>query len=199
MSYKSVCLGLVACHLVLILTVSSRDIFKSFSQGNTCLPTRFDFLWQKAEAVGTAALGQTLLKRNAYRQGVGAYLACTGIDTGYSFFAPHVPASYKLVFEVHYPHGRIEYEIPKVSGPAAMLRVASLLDVIGQVEDVKVRAEMLKLLVHAVWREHPDASMVRAVFGTVNFPTAAEFANGRAESYRVLAAYDVTAEPTPQP
>jgi hypothetical protein len=80
--------------------------------------------------------------------------------------------------------------------------VDSLLAQIGWVKDETVREGMIKFLVYAVWRERPNVSMIRVIFGTVNFPTAAEFKRGRKESYRVLYAYDVTRGPeraaTPQ-
>lgn len=136
-------------------------------------------------------LGQSLPKRNLFHQGLGAYLDVTGIEASYSFFAPHVPGAYKLVFELHYPDGRIEYETPRVKTASAELRVYSLLDQIGWVKDATVREGMIKFLVYAVWREHPDVSMVRAIFGIMSFPMAAEFAQGQIESYRVLYAYDV--------
>jgi len=62
-----------------------------------------------------------------------------------------------------------------------------------------VREGMIKFLVYATWREHRDVSMIRAVFGTVDFPTASEFELGKRESYQVLYAYDVTFEPKPVP
>ena len=70
--------------------------------------------------------------------------------------------------------------------------MVSLLDFIGQVEDSVVREGLIKFLVYATWREHRDVSMIRAVFGTVDFPTAGEFERGKRESYQVLYAYDVT-------
>jgi hypothetical protein len=73
------------------------------------------------------------------------------------------------------------------------------LDFIGQVEDGVVREGMIKFLVYAAWRKHHDVSMIRAVFGTVDFPTAREFERGGRESYQVLYAYDVTFEPKPVP
>jgi len=58
---------------------------------------------------------------------------------------------------------------------------------------------LIKFLVYATWREHRDVSMIRAVFGMVDFPTAREFERGKRQSYQVLYAYDVTFEPKPLP
>lgn len=199
MGFKGAYLAGVIFHLLLVLTISCRDTFVAFSKGHTIFPNDLDSSWRKAADVTTAVIGEDLSKSNPLRQSLGAYLNAAGIEAGYGFFAPHVPGTYKLVFELHYRDGRIEYETPSVNRGSARLHLVSLLDFIGQVEDRIVREGMIKLLVYAAWREHPDVSMIRAVFGTVDFPTAKEFERGRRESYEVLYAYDVRFEPKPVP
>ena len=199
MGFKGVYLAVVIFHLLLVLTVSCRDTFTVLSKGHTIFSSNLDSSWREAENLTTAVIGQDLSKSNPLRQGLGAYINAAGIEAGYGFFAPHVPGTYKLVFELHYHDGRIEYETPKVKTGSAGLHLVSLLDFIGQVEDGVVREGMIKFLVYATWREHRDVSMIRAVFGTVDFPTPREFERGRRESYQVLYAYDVTFEPKPVP
>lgn len=199
MGFKGVYLAGVIFHLLLVLTVSCRDTFVVLSKGHTIFPSSLDSSWREAGSVTTSLLGQDLPKSNPLREGLSAYLNAAGVEAGYGFFAPHVPGTYKLVFELHYRDGRIEYETPKVKTGSAGLHLVSLLDFIGQVEDGVVREGMIKLLVYATWREHRDVSMIRAIFGTVDFPTANAFERGRRESYQVLYAYDVTFEPKPVP
>jgi hypothetical protein len=199
LGFKGAYLAGVIFHLLLVLTVSCRDTFVVLSKGNTIFPSNLDSSWREAESAATAFIGQDLPKANPLRQGLSAYLNAAGIDAGYGFFAPHVPSEYKLVFELHYQDGRIEYETPSVNTSSARLHLVSLLDFIGQVEDGVVREGLIKFLVYAAWREHRDVSMIRAVFGTVDFPTAREFERGKRESYQVLYAYDVTFEPKPVP
>jgi len=199
LGFKGAYLAGVIFHLLLVLTVSCRDTFVALSKGHTIFPSNLDSSWEEAQRVATALIGQDLPKSNLLRQGLGAYLNAAGIEAGYGFFAPHVPVTYKLVFELHYRDGRIEYETPRVNTGSARLHLVSLLDFIGQVEDGVVRDGMIKFLVYAAWREHRDVSMIRAIFGTVDFPTAREFERGRRESYQVLYAYDVTFEPKPVP
>ena len=199
MGFKGAYLAGVIFHLLLVLTVSCRDTFVALSQGHTIFPSKLDRSWREAESVTTAVIGQDLSKSNPLHQVLGAYLNAAGIEAGYGFFAPHVPGAYKLVFELHYHDGRIEYETPSVNTSSARLHLVSLLDFIGQVEDSVVREGLIKFLVYAVWREHRDVSMIRAIFGTVDIPTATEFEHGRRESYQVLYAYDVTFEPKPVP
>lgn len=199
MGFKGVYLAGVIFHLLLVLTVSCRDTFFVLSKGHTIFPSNLDRSWREAESVTSAVIGKDLPKSNPLRQSLGAYLNAAGIEAGYGFFAPHVPVTYKLVFELHYHDGRIEYETSRVNTGSARLHLVSLLDFIGQVEDGVVREGMIKFLVYAAWREHRDVSMIRAVFGMVDFPTAREFERGKRQSYQVLYAYDVTFEPKPLP
>ena len=73
---------------------------------------------------------------------------------------------------------------------AAGLRVATLLDEIGRTRYDPLREYILKTLAASVWREHPGVKTVRAVFGSLNLPSPAEFERGKRESYDFLYAYD---------
>ncbi len=74
------------------------------------------------EQTAATVLGQRLDQSNWLRNGITVYLHCAGIEAGYGFFAPNVPANYKLVFELRYPDGRTEYNIPRVGSAATGLR-----------------------------------------------------------------------------
>jgi hypothetical protein len=120
------------------------------------------------------------------------YLHCAGIETGYGFFAPNVPNNYKLVFELHYPDGRTEYEIPRVSSATTGLRLSGLLDRIADSTYEPLRQMMVKILTYAVWQDHPEATSIRAVFGMADLPAPDDFAKGEKESYELLYTYDFT-------
>lgn len=186
--YAAACVLLL--HLFLVLTVSCQQTLWILAGGYTSLPHSLDKYWYKARGLTTAILGQTLAVSNPVREGITAYIHSTGIEGGYGFFAPGVPSSYKLVFEVHYDDGRVEYELPRVSGGAAGLRLTSLLDQIGRTQYDPLREVMLKMLAYSVWREHPGAIMIRTVFGYVDVPTAVDVKQGKKESYNFLYAYD---------
>lgn len=177
-------------HFFLVLTVSCQQTFWILAGGYTGLPHSFDKYWRKAEELTADVLGQTLGLSNPLRQGLTAYIHSTGIEGGYGFFAPNVPNSYKLVFELHYSDGHIEYDLPHVSGAATGLRLTSLLDRIGRSQYEPLRELMLKMLAYSIWREHPDAITIRAVFGYVDVPSAVELNEGKKESYNFLYAYD---------
>lgn len=134
---------------------------------------------------------------NPARQILSAYLNTTGIEAGYSYFAPNVPASYKIVFELHYPDGHTEFELPQVGSRATGLRLATLLDVIADTEYEPLRAMLVKMLAYDVWQQHSEAVKARAVFGYVDLPTPAEFKQGKKESYHTLFAYEIDFASTP--
>jgi hypothetical protein len=177
-------------HAFLVLIVSIQQTFWVMAEGYTSLPKFLEKYWWKVEAVSTEALGQTLSLSNPLRQSVSAYINATGIEGGYGFFAPSVPDSYKLVLELHYPDGRVEYELPRVSDTAAGVRVATLLDQLGRTGYDQMREIMIKMLAYSVWQDHPDATVVRAVFGFVALPSIEEAKQGKTESYHFLYAYD---------
>ncbi|MFL6545737.1 MAG: hypothetical protein ACJ8LM_11235, partial [Candidatus Udaeobacter sp.] len=117
---------------LLILSFSCRDTLRVVAEGPTILPVFFKNFSQKAETALSATLGQKLPASNPVREALNTYLQLAGIEIGYGYFAPNVPAGYRLVFELQYPDGRVEYELPSVSSAAAGLRIAGLLDTIGR-------------------------------------------------------------------
>jgi len=188
--YAVACVLLV--HLFLVLIVSCQQTLWNLAGGYTSLPRSLDKDWDKVQRLTTALLGQTLALSNPVREGITAYIHSSGIEGGYGFFAPGVPSSYKVVFELHYPDGQVEYELPRVNGAAAGLRFSSLLDQIGGTQYDPLREVMLKMLAYSTWQEHPGATMIRAVFGYVDVPSAADMKQGKKESYNFLYAYDFT-------
>ena len=101
-----------------------------------------------------------------------------------------MPGSYKLVFELHYRDGRVEYELPSVSSAAAAFRIAGLLDNIGRTRSDPLREHLVKMMAQSIWREHPDVETVRAIFGSIGLPSVRDFEHGKRESYEFLYAYD---------
>lgn len=183
------CLG---AHLFLIVAVCLRDTFSIFATTPTVFPAEANEFWGRGEQTAAALLGQRLDHSNWVRNGIMVYLHSTGTEAGYGFFAPNVPANYKLVFELRYPDGRIEYDIPRVSSAATGLRFAGLLDQLAEVSYAPLRETMMKIVTYSVWQEHPEASTVRAYFGNARLPTPAEFEKGNKGSYDLLFAYDFT-------
>jgi hypothetical protein len=190
LSKRRVYLAGLSLQLFLIIAVSSRDTFWLLSTSRTVFPERSKNFWRTAEQIASTPLGQRLPRSNSVRQILTGYLNLSGIEAGYGFFGPNISNSYKLVFELRFPDGRVEYKLPRVSNAASVLRVAGLLDQIGRTRSEALRQTMVKMLADSVWREHPDATTIRAIFGSVILPSAPEFQHGKRESYEFLYAYD---------
>jgi hypothetical protein len=180
----------VALHFSFILLVCLRDTFFVFAESATFFPRSLDRYWRAGQAIVSIPLGETLTVNNPIRQGIAAYLSGAGIESGYGYFAPNVPDTYKIVFELQYPDGRIEYEMPRVAGAATGLRLSSLLDRIAEETYEPLIATFVKMLAYSVWQDHQDAMSIRAVVGYVELPTPDEFERGQKESYHALFGYD---------
>ena len=197
MRRKYVYVAWFALHFLLIVTVSFRDTFRLVAEGPTILPSWFKKFSQKAERIVSIALGRDLARSNPMREMFAAYAQVAGIEAGYGYFAPNVPGSYKLVFELHYPDGRVQYELPRVSNVAAGLRIAGLLDNIGHTRSDELREVLVKMLAKSIWRQHPEAKTIRAIFGSIRLPTVSQFEHGQRESYEFLYAYDFSIQNEP--
>jgi len=184
-------------HFLLIISVSCRETLRLIAQGPTILPSSFKSCSQEAETTVSIALGQRLWASNPVRQALATYLHISGIEASYGYFAPNVPGSYKLVFELHYRDGRVEYELPSVSSAAAAFRIAGLLDNIGRTRSDALREVLVKIMAQSIWREHPDVETVRAIFGSIGLPSVRDFEHGKRESYEFLYAYDFSLQNEP--
>jgi hypothetical protein len=167
------------------------------AEGPTILPISFKNFSQKTEAAISVAIGQKVPASNPVREALNTYVQLAGIEAGYGYFAPNVPGSYALVFELQYAEGRVEYALPSVRSAAAGLRIAGLLDNIGRTRYDALREVLVKTVAQSVWREHPDVESVRAIVGSIRLPTMGEFEQGKRESYEFLYAYDFSLQNAP--
>jgi hypothetical protein len=194
---KYVCVVWFGLHFLLIISFSCRETLRLVAQGPTIFPVSFRSFSQRVERITDAALSQHLAGSNPIRQALVTYLHVAGIEAGYGYFAPNVPGSYALVFELHYPDGRVEYELPSVRSGAAGLRVAGLLDNIGRTPSDALREHLVKMLAQSIWRDHPEVKTIHAMFGSINLPTISEFEYGKRESYEFLYGYDFSLQNQP--
>jgi hypothetical protein len=180
----------LAFHFSLLLLTSSRQALSVISGGGTILPSSWNAPLANAEETATAVLGEKLSSNNPFRQVVFGYTRLAGIETGYSFFAPSVSAVRKLVFEISYPDGHTEYQLPHVGDPATGLRLMLLFENLERIPYEPLREMMFKIMAFSVWREHPTANKVRGVFGYINMPSASGFERKQQPAYEVLFIYD---------
>jgi hypothetical protein len=186
-------------HFWLVLLSSGRHAASALAEGGTLLPGAWNPWLRRADAVAATALGEHLPASNPLREGIAGYTYSAGIETGYGFFAPRPSSVRKLVFEIRYADGHAEYELPRVGGSATGLRLTLLFDNIMLIPYEQLRVTMLKMMAFSVWREHPEAMTIRAVFGVVTLPSIWDFERGKKESYEVVYAYDFRFSPPAEP
>jgi len=193
--HKPLYLACLLLQLGLIFLSGLRDTVGFIARDYTWFPSLFRIPAQKTEAALSSVLGDELDPLLPVRQALNIYTRGAGIENGYAFFAPNVPDANKLVFELHYPDGRLEYDLPHVSSESAGLRLSTLLDHLAETRSDELRGVMIKMIAFTVWRAHPDASMIRAVFGIERVPTAEQFRHGTRDADRFLYAYDFVFAP----
>jgi hypothetical protein len=197
--HKPLYLACLLLQVGFIFLSGLRDTIGFIGRDYTWAPSFLRLPAQKAETVLSSVLGDDLEPLQPVRQGLNIYTRAAGIENGYAFFAPNVPDANKLVFELHYPDGRLEYDLPHVSSESAGLRFATLLDHLAETRSDELREVMIKMIAFTIWRAHPGASMVRAVFGIERVPTAEQFRHGTKDAARFLYAYDFVFAPSAEP
>jgi hypothetical protein len=190
MTAKCIYAGWFGIHFLLITAVCFAGIFSLIAEGATMLPSALDKYARKAELVAAFVLGKQAAATSPVRRGIATYLHAAGIQAGYSFFAPNIPSYHKLILELYYEDGRVEYESPHVSGKAAALRLDSLLDRLADNRYEPLREVVVKMLALSVWRQRPNVKKIRATFGSVNLPSINDFEHGKKESFQPVFSYD---------
>jgi hypothetical protein len=177
-------------HFFLITAVCFAGVFSLVAEGTTLLPSALDRYARNAELIAAFVLGKEAGAYSPVRRGIATYLHAAGIQAGYSFFAPNIPGYHKLILELYYDDGRVEYESPRVSGKAAPLRLDSLLDRLADQRYEPIREVVVKMIALSVWRERPDVKKIRATFGAVSPPSISDFEHGKGESFQPMFSYD---------
>ena len=177
-------------HFFLIAAVCFAGLFSLVAEHATILPSALDASARKAERLAAWLLGKHATASNPVRRSIATYLHAGGIQSGYTFFAPNIPGYHKLIFELNYQDGRVEYESPHISGKAAALRLDSLLTRLGDNRYEPLREVVLKMLALSIWRERPDVKKIRATFGSVSPPSISDFEHGKGESFQPMFSYD---------
>src|SRR5437762_13090357 len=96
-------------HSLLIITISSREIFWLIAHRLTILPTSFISTAQKLELISSTTFTQGLASSNPVRRALLTYLHITGLPPRSVYFLPNVPKSYQLFFVLHYPDRSLKY------------------------------------------------------------------------------------------
>ena len=190
MILKRVYVAWFGIHFFLITAVCFAGLFSLVAERATILPSALDTYARKAELLAAWLLGKHAAASSPVRRSIATYLHAAGIQSGYTFFAPNIPGYHKLILELNYEDGRIEYESPHFSGKAAALRLDSLLARLGDNRYEPLREVVVKMLALSIWRERPDVKKVRATFGLVTPPSVSDFEHAKGESFQPLFSYD---------
>ena len=190
MTSKRIYAAWAGVHFFFITVICLRGIFALVAADTTILPPALNTCARSTEVVLASVLGKDLAASNPWRLGITSYLHAAGSQAGYSFFAPNIPGYHKLILELYYEDGHIEYDVPHVQGGAAALRLDSLLDRLADPLYEPLREVTVKMLVLSVWQEHSDVKKIRAIFGSVNPPNISDFEHGKRESFQPLFSYD---------
>jgi hypothetical protein len=187
---KRVYVAWFGIHFFLITAVCFAGLFSLIAEHATILPAALDTYGHKAELLAAWLLGKQAGAPSPVRRTIATYLHAAGIQSGYTFFAPNIPGYHKLIFELNYQDGRVEYESPHFSGKAAALRLDSLLARLGDNRYEPLREVVVKMLALSIWRERPDVKEIRATFGSVNPPSISDFEHGKGELFQPMFSYD---------
>lgn len=183
-------MAVLALHFLLILAVSLRDGLWQIARGYTVIPVSPGGAWERAHATVEKILREETGERDGVRQVVSAYAHFAGIEAGYGYFAPNIPDSFKLVFELEDKDGHVERDLPLFENTESTLRFSTLLDQIGPLESDGMREILIKLIATRMWQRHPEAVRVRAILGASELPDVREYEAGKRASNRFLYAYD---------
>lgn len=154
--------------------------------------------WEKNDRLASTLVGEQLPVSHPVRQFLAGYEHLAGIESSYGYFSPNVTDSCRLVFEIHYSDGRIEYDLPSVGSHAAGLRFASLLDKIRLTTDAGLKELMVKMLTYATWEKHPEAIKIRAIFGEIVLPSVDSFERGNDGRFEVRETYEFVIRRRPE-
>src|SRR5215468_764019 len=177
-------------HFFLLKAVCLAGLFSLVAERATILPSRLDAYARKAELLSAWLLGKHAAASNPVRRSIATYLHAAGIQSGYTFFAPNIPGYHKLIFELNYQDGRVEYESPHLRGKATAFGLDSLLTRLGDDRYEPVREVVVKMLALSIWRERPDVKRIRATFGSVRPPSISDFEHGNTETFQPLFSYE---------
>ncbi len=188
---RNVYLACFAFHFALVGLVCLHETLWLLERRLTIAPVAFGRVWGILDKIPEILLEGDSADRGALRQALATYTNASGIEVGYGYFAPNVPETHALVFECHYSDGRVDYQVPMVRGEEAQLRLTSLIEQIARTDFAPWREELIKRLARSTWQRHPDAMTVRAFFGAITPPTAAEYGAGKRErTFDCLYVYD---------
>ncbi len=186
-------------HIGFITLVCCRDTLWIVEQGFTVFGRRAKQPATIGESSNSVAPGQSLRVENSLRQVLDLYLHSAGIESGYGFFAPNVGNSPKLILELQFADGGVEYEPIVADSKENSLRLASFMDYVNRTNSETLRDILIRSLAKPFWQRRPEIVRIRAILGVLSFPSAADLLAGKGPSYEVVSVRDLARPESPHP
>ena len=179
-----------AFHFTCLIAVSLYQTARLIVVSKTLVPSCTVRALKKLSSVSETSFGSRFIRSGPVRQTMVTYLACAGADGGYGYFAPNVPATYELSFELRYSDGRSEVKVARSSNSALGLRIASLLEQVGGISSPKLREHVLKKFATVFLQQHSEVEKMRISLWQVAPPTMEEYTQGKRPEPTALCTYD---------
>jgi hypothetical protein len=178
---QSLCVAFFVFQFLLVAAVSLHATFILFKTHVVSWPSMSGTLFEKLDQLPAALVPNEASSVNFGQKLLATYTNAAGIEAGYGYFAPNIPAESSLVFEFHDANGKVKYGAPTVATEAGSLRLQTLLAQAASAELPEWREELVKLLANSSRRFHPDAISVRAFFGSLSPPDLNQYKAGKRE------------------
>jgi hypothetical protein len=176
-------------HFVIIGAISCFDIIDLIAGGQTMVPQLFVRPAAHIRETLKSMSPWELAPSNPVRPIIIGYAHAAGIESPYTFFAPNVGDSLRVVFELELPNKQRSYELPKVQSDTEGLRLSALVDQAAG-SSGPWREVVLQMLAAGAAENNPDATRVRVVVTLLKFPDPAAYLKGAEPSYEFVSAYD---------
>jgi hypothetical protein len=186
----------LAAHLSIIAVVSCWDIVDLIGSGQTMLPQAIAAPARRLARAMSSISPRHLARSNPIRQTIVGYSHMAGIESPYTFFAPNVPASLKVVFEIEFPDKHVDYQLPRVQSDTEGMRLAALIDQ-AAAQPGLWRDVILHMLAASAAHMNPEATRIRVVVAALKFPPPGQYLNGAQASYQLICSYNFESRKAP--
>jgi len=183
----------LAVHFVFIAAISCWDILDLIGAGRTMLPPAIGAPARQVSRAMHTMSPRQLPRRNPVRQTIIGYAHLSGVESPYTFFAPNVPQSLRVVFEIHYPDNRIVYDVPHVQSHTEGLRLSALVDQ-AAAQPGLWRDVILQMLAASAADRNPDATQIQVVVAALKFPRPTDYLTGSEPTYELVCSYNFEAD-----
>jgi len=176
-------------HFSFIGAISCWDILDLVATGRTMLPPAIAAPAKQLSGAIQSISPRQLPRLNPIRQTIIGYAHMAGVESPYTFFAPNVPESLRVIFEIQFLDSRVVYDVPRVESHSEGLRLSALVDQ-AAAQPGLWRDVVLRMVAASAADMNPDAIRIRVVVAARKFPAPGDYLTGAEPSYRYVCSYD---------